>query len=64
MGSKDSDFHPVPDFNNAFPSKSIIIIIIIITTMKPAIILSAKHSSYTPDIIKFFDAYNNIVLWG
>lgn len=60
MGSKDSDFHPVPDFNNAFPSKSIIIIII--TTMKPAIILSAKHSSYTPDIIKFFDAYNNIVL--
>lgn len=60
MGSKDSDFHPVPDFNNAFPSKSIIIIII--TTMKPAIILSAKHSSYTPDIIKFFDAYKNIVL--
>lgn len=25
--------------------------------MKPAIILSAKHSSYTPDIIKLFDPY-------
>lgn len=24
---------------------------------KPAIILSAKHSSYTPDIIKLFDPY-------
>ena len=59
MGSKDSDFHSVPDFSNAFPYKSIIIIIII---MNPAIILSAKHSSYTSDIIKLFDPYNNTVL--